>query len=47
MPLVEKEFNDDTITDLDGGIDASIPPPLLREWIEGVISKVRKIVRRF
>ena len=47
MPLDEEEFSDDAITDLDGGIDYSIPPPLLREWIEEVISKVRRIVRLF
>ena len=47
MTLDEEEFSDDAITDLDGGIDDSIPPPLLREWIEEVISKVRRIVRLF
>ena len=31
MPLDEEKFSDDTITDLDGGIDDSIPPPSLRE----------------
>ena len=39
--------DDDTMTDLSGDIDYSIPPPLLRTWIEEVISKVRRIVRLF
>ena len=35
------------MTELNGEIDDIIPTPLLKKWIEDVISKVRRIVRLF
>ena len=39
--------DDDTMYELNGEIDDSIPLPLLRQWIEDAISKVRRIARPF
>ena len=35
------------MNELNGEIDDSIPLPLLRQWIEDAISKVRRIARLF
>ena len=39
--------DNDTMTELNGEIDDSIPTPLLKKWKEDVISKVRRIVCLF
>ena len=44
--VVEIQDND-TMTELNGEIDDSIPTPLLKKWIEDVFSNVRRIVRLF
>ena len=46
--FTDAEIQDnDTMTELNGEIDDIITTPLLKKWIEDVISKVRRIVRLF
>ena len=39
--------DNDTMTELNGEIDDNIPTPLLKKWMEDVISNVRRNVRLF